>query len=196
MFEEIDVLRNIEKGINTDISNIKISSYTLTASIMCNIKGKGLLLLNYDDVWDMYFPFYTTTINKHEFKSENLVELNKEFEDIKKQNTDTEENAKSILEKEFRKVYNLSEVSLSDPIYRKRRIKYSKSANEYRLYDMYFYSTEKITDINNVINSNYMNQVFMPLNYLEIKINGKQIVDNIAEIIGNEQVADLIAEIS
>ena len=39
-------------------SDIKIKSFANNANILCNIKDKGLMLLNYPDIYNMLFPFY------------------------------------------------------------------------------------------------------------------------------------------
>ncbi|HBY21550.1 MAG: hypothetical protein A2Y24_06070 [Clostridiales bacterium GWE2_32_10] len=44
-------------------SDIKIKSFAANANILCNIKDKGLMLLNYPDIYNMLFPFYSTNID-------------------------------------------------------------------------------------------------------------------------------------
>lgn len=112
---------------------------------------RGLLLLNYDNVYNMLYPFYYNQINKYEFNSNNVNGVLQEFEEQTSQLKIIYENIKQKLASKFIKNYDLEYCSLTDKIYSEKWVKYSETGNEWRFYSMDFYRANSMNDVDKLL---------------------------------------------
>lgn len=179
-----------------------LKSYATNANILCNIKGKGLLLINNDDAWNMLYPFYATTINKHDFKEKTVRGILSEYKNIAESKGITEKYKKKKLIDEFMKYYEIEKCRLSEEICKEHWIKFSKTANEWRLYIMNFYLLKDAKNVESIANKRGIRQVFLPFEGETFdkvlktgEYEGIRIVDNVIKILKDEVLLEKIRSV-
>ncbi|HCC07799.1 MAG TPA: hypothetical protein DEP72_06555 [Clostridiales bacterium] len=173
-------------------ANVKLTGYATNANILINIKGRGLLLI-YNKTYDMLYPFYATTINRYEFKSDTVSGIQLEFKEHIKRLGLTEEYKKQKVVNEVNSHYELENCEITEKLCSEQWIKYSKTGNEWRFYSMDFYCAEKIESVHKILGSSKDKQVFLPLDDNSIRelintgrVDGIKVVENFLKMLGNE----------
>lgn len=186
--------------ITKDILNQKVpkemmptrldSAMNLYTNISVENKS-GIIVYNTNpDTWNCLYSFYELnhkfTIDSYNFNKDDLTykelidEYQKVYKDIhENQNGNKKDIRKQILIDEYKKTFNLNNVVISDELLPIYELKYSKSKNVWTLYYFENYITNKIDDINVLLNQSLYEQKFLPLDSSIKELDGIDLVSNI-----------------
>ncbi|HBY21551.1 MAG TPA: hypothetical protein DEG71_11210 [Clostridiales bacterium] len=102
----------------------------------------------------------------------------------------------------FKEHYSLNECSLYNIICNEKWIKFSKTGDELRIYNMDFYCLTEVDDINKIIYNDKIKQVYLKLDEISIaeaietrKLEGIEIVENIVKILSDEELCLKIVKV-
>ncbi|MCT4612521.1 MAG: hypothetical protein N4A47_04040 [Clostridia bacterium] len=175
-----------------------IKSFASNANALIHIKDKGLLLKHSGDAWNMLMPIYATTIEKYNFISKRKEELLSEYEEVALSFSLTTEAKKDKLIAELAGRYGIREIEVLANVSTERRIKYSKTANEYRLYMMDFYIIKHISTMDQgIIESENIHFIPLEESILENVISsgmykGYKIVNNVIDLLKDKSILEKI----
>lgn len=151
----------------------------------------GILVYNTNpDTWNCLYSFYELnhkfTIDNYKFHTENptFKELIEEYKSIyhkvyEKEKGYTKETRIHTLKEEFKKTFQLNNVTINDELEPIFELKFSKSKNVWTLYYFENYVANKIDNINVLLNQNLYEQKILPLNSSITTIDGIDITSNI-----------------
>ncbi|MCM1052551.1 MAG: hypothetical protein NC483_01050 [Ruminococcus sp.] len=161
-----------------------------------NYKNKnGIIVYNTNpDTWNCLYPFYELnhkfTIDNYNFNNENptykelINEYQSTYQKVYEQEKGyTKEKRIDLLINEFKKTFNLEEVSIKDELESIYELKYSKSKNVWTLYYFENYVANKISNIHNLLNQNLYDQKILPLDSTINKIDEVEITSNIPHLL-------------
>lgn len=158
----------------------------------------GIIVYNTNpNTWNCLYPFYELnhkfTIDKYKFSNENPTygELIQEYKSVYQKVYEQEKGFKketriNILINEFKQTFNLKNININDELEPIFELKYSKSKNVWTLYYFENYVSNRIDNINNLLNQNLYEQKILPLNSSIQKIDGIDIASNVPYLLSNE----------
>lgn len=151
----------------------------------------GIILYNINPTtWNCLYSFYELnhkfTIDNYKFNIKNPTyeELIEEYKSIyhkvyEQEKGYVKELRVNTLIDEYKKTFNLNNVNISDELEPIFELKYSKSKNVWTLYYFENYVTNKVDNVNDLLNQNLYEQKILPLDSSITNIDGIDITSNI-----------------
>lgn len=164
-----------------------------------NYDGKsGIIVYNTNpSTWNCLYSFYELnhkfTVDNYIFSDRNITyrQLVEEYRKVYKSIYEEEkgqikEKRIEILSNEFKRTFNLNDVSISEELLPIFELKFSKSKNVWTLYYFENYVANKVDSLDKLLNQKIYEQEILPLDPNIKEINGIEIASNIPYLLSLE----------
>lgn len=164
-----------------------------------NYNGKsGIIVYNTNpSTWNCLYSFYELnhkfTIDNYNFNNENITyrQLIEEYKKVYKSVYEEErgqikEKRIEILSNEFKKTFNLKDVTISEELLPIFELKFSKSKNVWSLYYFENYVANKVDNLGKLLNQKIYVQKILPLDSNIKEIDGIEVGSNIPYLLSIE----------
>lgn len=158
----------------------------------------GIIVYNTNpDTWNCLYSFYELnhkfTMDEYNFNVENPTygELIEEYQSVYQKIYEQEKGYDkktriNTLVDEYKKTFNLKDVYVSDELTSLFELKYSKSKNVWTLYYFENYVSNKIDNLQDLVNQDVYEQKILPLDSSITEIDGINIASNIPYLLSIE----------
>lgn len=162
----------------------------------------GIIVYNTNpNTWNCLYSFYELnhkfTIDNYSFSKENITyrELIEEYQNVYKKIYEDEKGYTKDLKiqtliDEYKKTFNLKNVSIGDELPPIFELKYSKSKNVWTLYCFENYIADSVDDFNDLINQKLYEQKILPIDSSIREIDSVEVASNIRYLLSIDYNVD------
>lgn len=162
----------------------------------------GIIVYNTNpNTWNCLYSFYELnhkfTIDNYSFSKENITyrELIEEYQNVYKRIYEDEKGYTKDLKiqtliDEYKKTFNLKNVSIGDELPPIFELKYSKSKNVWTLYCFENYIADSVDDFNDLINQKLYEQKILPIDSSIREIDSVEVASNIRYLLSIDYNVD------